>query len=158
MPRGPIGYYVTCDDAECAACFTRTGGQAKWLADGGFEDWPEALAILRESESDSPTHCHRCGRLIQHGLTDTGLYYVAESVLQGFSDGKQNPVTVQWIKAYGNRLPDELDDVEVSIASALALYMWLPIDRAWFARDALRRHATLAGWTEDRIASGSTMR
>jgi hypothetical protein len=106
----------------------------------------------------SPTHCHDCGRLIEHALTDAGLRYVAESVLQGFSEGTQNPVTVQWVKAYGDRLPDELDDIEVSIASALALYTWLPIDRAWFARDDLRSHATLAGWTEDGNASGSTTR
>jgi hypothetical protein len=158
MPGGPIGYYVTCDDAECAACFQRAGGHANWLAHGGFEDWPEALGILRDSDSDSPTHCHRCGRLIEHGLTDTGLRYVAESVLQGFSEGKQNPVTVQWITAYGDRLPDELDDVEVSIVSALALYTWLPIAGAWFTRDDLRRQPTLAGWTEDSNASGSTAR
>jgi len=28
---------------------------------------------------------------------------------------------VQWVTAYRDRLPDELDDIEVSIASALAV-------------------------------------
>jgi hypothetical protein len=131
--------------ASSALEVRRTGSRTAVLRTG------PRLAILRDSESDSPTHCHDCGRLIEHGLTDTGLRYVSESVLHGFCEGKQNPVTVQWVKAYGERLPDELDDVELSIASALALYTWLPIDRAWFARDDLRRHATLAGWTEDAL-------
>lgn len=91
MCERPIGHYVTCDEAECAACFQRAGGQARWLADGGFEDWAEALAIFRDSESDSPTHCHDCGRLIEHGLTDTGLRYVAESGPTRFLRGQAEP-------------------------------------------------------------------
>jgi hypothetical protein len=146
MSDGPTGYHVTCDDAQCTSCFERLGGHAGWLANGGFESWTDAPTIFTNSESDSPTHCHECGRLIAHDLTDAGLRYVAESVLQGFTEGKQNPVTVQWIKAYGDQIPDELDDVPGSMSSALVFYTWLPIDRAWLARDDLRQHAMLAGW------------
>jgi hypothetical protein len=153
-----LGYFVTCDEAQCATCFERLGGQAKWLANGGFEGWAEALAILGDSEADSPTHCHECGRPIAHRLTGAGLRYIAESVLDGFSSGKQNPVMVQWINAYADQIPDELDDIEVSLSCALALYTSLPIDRAWLVHDDLRKQAMLAGWSQQTTTSGSATR
>lgn len=145
-----IGYYITCDDAECLPCFERSGGVSAWLKRGGFESWPEPLAIEDSTESDSPTHCHACGIVLEHDLTDAGLDYVAEAIGSGFTEGKQNPVTVQWIDAYEEALDDatmpQADGVKLT--DACALYRLLPHDDAWLLTPTLRKYAQLAGWCE----------
>lgn len=75
----PIGYYVTCDDAECAACHH----PEDWP---GFEDWEAPIPIYYGTESDTPTHCIKCRALIPHALTAHGYEYVRERVAQGDGD------------------------------------------------------------------------
>lgn len=72
MSYEPIGFYVTCDDAECADCHD----PAAWQ---GFEGWEEPLAIFRDTEMDTPTHCVKCRSLIPHALTADGYDYVSEA-------------------------------------------------------------------------------
>ena len=99
-----IGYWVSCDDAQCCDCYQRSGGLDGWLADGGFEGWDEPIAIHDVGDpSDSPTHCCDCEALIAHELTSDGLDYVAETI----EDAICNPgdhrrcIVRQWAAEYG---------------------------------------------------------
>lgn len=140
------GFYITCDDAECVDCYERAGGEAAWRANGGFESWEEPLAIFDDAESDTPTHCCECGEVIEHDLTDYGYGYVGEAILDGFKEGKQNPVVVQWIAAYTRMGEDLFDDYRTS--DVVDLYGMLPRDLQWSERDDLRKYARATGWCE----------
>lgn len=144
-----IGYYIDCDTAQCIDCFESDGGEAAWKARGGFEGWDSPIAIFEDTEADSPTHCTTCSAVIDHALTDDGYAYVLEAVAQCFTAGKQNPVTVQWIDAYGEYCGDDVQlqsGNEVHVGDMFELFRLLPIDQVWLERDDLRQHALLAGW------------
>jgi hypothetical protein len=150
-----IGYYITCDDALCVDCFTEhTDGSyddavKRWEEAGGFEGWTEPIAIFEDTEADSPTHCVQCSACIEHGLTDDGYAYVLQAIYDDFTRGKQNPVTVQWIDAYGEYCGDDFEvpgGNEIHVADLIELHRVLPRDLAWMGRDDLRQHALLAGW------------
>lgn len=92
----PIGFYVTCDDAECFACHDPDA----WP---GFEGWDEPIAIFAHREADAPTHCRLCEAVIPHALTDEGLTYVAETIASG--EGRPE-ILAMWVEAYGTDLED----------------------------------------------------
>lgn len=93
----PIGFYVTCDDAECADCHE----SSEWR---GFEDWTEPIVIWSDTESDTPTHCHICGNLIPHALTHYGYRYVQDEIASDIKSGYKSPATEQWMDEYGSEL------------------------------------------------------
>jgi len=164
-----LGYYINCDDAECVECFERAVVRfharrmrslsviaspfvvrfhpRRWA---GFESWPEPLAISDSDESDTPTHCCVCGIVLEHELTNYGYDYVADAIGHGFESGVQNPVTVQWINAYGEYMDDatmpQADGVRV--ADAIGCYLLLPRNKEWIERAELRKYAVLAGWVK----------
>jgi hypothetical protein len=86
----PIGYYVTCDDAECAGCHC----PEDWP---GFEDWEAPLPIFYGTEADTPTHCRLCGVLVAHALTPEGYDYVRDALARGQGD---NAVLARWRDVY----------------------------------------------------------
>ena len=100
-----IGYYITCDDAiceECAPADFEDGDYSEWR---GFEDWSEPIAILSDTESDTPTHCAECESLIGHALTSDGYEYVAEHIANAArDDGGRRCITRQWWERYGSEL------------------------------------------------------
>lgn len=106
------GYYITCDDAVCPDHLPDP-----WE---GFEDWTEPLAIFNDTEADTPTHCVECGCLIEHDLTEAGVIYVVDAILDDILPltitwqgnhryiyaaagriGVRNPVTTMWYEHYG---------------------------------------------------------
>jgi hypothetical protein len=155
-----LGYYVTCDDALCVECCRdlpevndAPNHDYPWWS--GFESWESPLAISESDESDSPTHCDKCGIVIEHDLTDDGYHMVFEAVLQGFVEGKQNPVVIQWLEAYEEYMQERDDEVDCEHGAldwddAPKLYRLLPRDMTWAEsdREDLRVHAYLAGWIE----------
>lgn len=152
-----IGYYITCDDALCDECFRdNTDGSyedavRRWEEAGGFEGWEAPLAIFEDTEADTPTHCCECGMVLDHALTDDGYTYVLDSVVQCFREGKQNPVTVQWIETFGEYCGDCYDlpeGNEIHVGDLFDLFRLLPRDEVWLdkARPELRKHAYAAGW------------
>ena len=158
----PIGYYVTCDDALCMECVGKLpvienppNAEYPWWQ--GFEGWPEPLSISESDESDSPTHCVECGVLLEHDLTVFGYSMIFDAVLEGFADGKQNPVVVVWLNAYRDYMIETLsEDYEhydtehgtIDFDDPCTLYLMLPIDKQWIEREELRKHAVQAGWTK----------
>jgi hypothetical protein len=86
----PIGYYVTCDEAECASCHC----PENWP---GFEGWEAPLPIFYGTEADTPTHCTACGDLIPHALTPDGYVYVREAVTRLRGD---RTVLASWNDVY----------------------------------------------------------
>jgi hypothetical protein len=117
-----LGYHVTCDDSLCRDCFKERYGDDElgrpdspgfeaWRNDGGFESWDEPVAILRDDEADTPTHCRECEGLIPHRLTSDGIDYVAEGlgrVLRDPGDGRRCIVRA-WVDEYLE--PDDLSSV-----------------------------------------------
>lgn len=96
-----IGHYVTCDEAGCDACFEDGGGLEQWKKDGGFEGWDEPAVIFDDTESDHPTHCHKCGDLIPHALTSEGYKYVAEAMLDFYRTGQGTASVLRaWLGEY----------------------------------------------------------
>lgn len=104
-----IGYYVNCDDAVCAddapAGFD-AGDYSQWE---GFDGWEEPAVIFMDTESDTPTHCVKCGRVIRHDLTADGIRYVADAIVEQITDGSHTgEVIAQWWDAYQDAM-DESD-------------------------------------------------
>jgi hypothetical protein len=98
-----LGYYITCDDAVCKACYQATGGLAEWRARGGFETWERPIPIRSgtEGEADSPTHCWRCEALIPHKLTSDGLEYVCEAYREAAAGrGGRRCIVRAWVLEY----------------------------------------------------------
>lgn len=126
------GFYIDCDTAECERCFDNNGGEEAWKERGGFEDWESPLPIFESSESDTPTHCHDCGDLIEHPLTDDGYNYVADAIVSDFGDGERSPVIEQWIDHYGSGLPDRVPmaETDLDMETVLNLHSMLPLREA----------------------------
>lgn len=106
-----LGYYLTCDDAVCTRCYDETGGLETWLADGGFEDWPDPLEITSSDESDTPTHCGICEALIPHQLTNYGMDYVREALADAVKADNhfgRRAIVRAWVEEY---LPEHADQV-----------------------------------------------
>jgi len=165
-----LGYYMDCDEAICTDCVAKlpdlpadeqVNAEYPWWH--GFESWEAPLAISEADESDSPTHCSECGVLLDHSLTTDGYMMVLDSVIEGFTQGKQNPVVVQWLNAYEEYVQDALDgeyiDTEagtVEADDAMTLYRLLPHDEAWGESNdpRLNQHAVHAGWlTPEEVGS-----
>jgi len=96
---GPIGFYVTSDDAQCVDCHD----PGEW---SGFEEWQEPSVIFEGTIADSPTHCTDCGALIPHGLTVDGYGYVAERLAR--RAGRPD-ILDKWARTYGPYLEDFVD-------------------------------------------------
>lgn len=94
---GPIGYYVTCDDALCADCAPAGFAESDYSEWEGFDGWSEPIAIFPSTESDTPTHCAECEALIPHDLTPDGLAYVAERLA---ADDGRPEIHAMWAEAY----------------------------------------------------------
>lgn len=90
----PIGFYVTCDDAECVDCHDPDA----WP---GFEGWDEPIAIFSLTEADAPTHCSKCEAVIPHALTSDGVAYVQDLLDAG--DGRPE-IHAVWVEVYGDSL------------------------------------------------------
>lgn len=99
----PLGYWITCDDAECSSCHR----PEDWVE---FGDWEAPLPIFYGTEGDTPTHCCRCRDLIPHALTDEGYAYVREAVARGEGDPD---VLAEWTEIYlGSDRDDEAEDAD----------------------------------------------
>jgi hypothetical protein len=149
-----LGHYVNCDDAVCLGCWDprdaceecgdllgvvlrsqalKTGCN---LADNhwhGFEDWEEPLALLRDEEQDTPTHCCECEALLPHRLTSHGHAYVEEALernLRDPGDGRRCIVNA-WATEY-------LDEPAMGRALGLALPSWP--DRDEYSPPRKERH------------------
>ena len=96
---GPIGFYVTSDDAQCAECHD----PEEW---SGFEEWQEPSVIFEGTVGDSPTHCTDCGALIPHGLTVDGYLHVADALAR--RDGRPD-ILDKWAQTYGPYLDDYVE-------------------------------------------------
>jgi hypothetical protein len=121
------GYYVTCDDAECLDCYEAAGGFDTWKhAMGGFEDWEEPIGISSYEESDTPTHCRECGKLLCHSLTSDGYDYVAEAIVDDFRDGERTPVTSMWANYYGEGVSFDDFNIDADPETVLWLHRMLP--------------------------------
>lgn len=108
-----LGFYLNCDDAVCVndapAGFTEDD-YSKWA---GFEGWKTPAVIFDHEESDSPTHCKTCEKLIPHGLTSDGYAYVAEKLSSDLAYNAGRPeIYGQWWDAYGQNF-DESDLREI---------------------------------------------
>jgi hypothetical protein len=99
-----IGYYTDCDTAHCRNCIPDAdawsrGDYAGWP---GFEGWESPAAIFNDTESDSPTHCAKCGAVIRHDLTADGVRYVMDAIAEFIAgEGHTPDVMAQWWDAYG---------------------------------------------------------
>lgn len=68
-----------------------------------------AAADVRGGESDTPTHCGKCGAFLAGPLTEDGMRYVIEAIAQGTG----NPATLaKWYEEYLSER--ELRDVALS--------------------------------------------
>ncbi|HWC37363.1 MAG TPA: hypothetical protein VG476_02485 [Acidimicrobiales bacterium] len=131
---GLLGYYINCDDALCAECFTTeygdddngaedSAGFTAWRERGGFESWSEPAAIMDGEESDSPVHCKKCEELIKVNMTPDGLTYVGEHLADGMrcdGDGGRKCITRQWWEAYG----DDFDEHDLRDIISAVVQMW----------------------------------
>lgn len=120
-----VGVYITCDDALCTNCahrrFVFVSGESEgdpwdilvrnWRKAGGFESWDEPAVIFDDTESDSPTHCKKCGELIPHDLTPDGYRLVEDSTwaqIREFVEHRATPnahsvkVVHAWLEQYGD--------------------------------------------------------
>ena len=81
------GYYINCDDALCITCFRKPSHLPKIM-----------YATIHETEeSDTPTHCIECERLIFHWLSDYGETYVCERCMN--REGRPE-ILAMWRHAY----------------------------------------------------------
>jgi hypothetical protein len=113
-----IGYYVDCDTAVCRDCAPAGFSRSDYSEWPGFEGWPEPLVIFIDSESDSPTHCHKCGAVIAHDLTADGTQYVLDAIAEFIGgDGHTPDVMAQWWDAYADTL--DSSDLREMIESAM---------------------------------------
>lgn len=114
-----LGYYVDCDTAICrddAPAGFAHGDYSEWP---GFEGWEEPLAIFMDAESDSVTHCSKCGRVIARDLTTDGFRYVQEAITEFITEPGAHTADVmaQWWDAYGDRF--DVSDLREIIESAM---------------------------------------
>ena len=139
-----IAYHIDCDDALCIPCFRAAYGVSH--ADAvvgrdygswpGFEDWSEPVAIFEDTTRDTPTHCHECRALIEHDLTDEGYAYIAQGMIDGFREGRQDDVVAQWVAYFGQYMPGEIEVTingareDIDTRQATDLYALLPKEDA----------------------------
>lgn len=96
----PMGFYTDCDTAVCRECAPdgfMAGEYSEWP---GFEGWESPAPIFMTDESDSVTHCAKCGRVIAHDLTAEGMASITES-LERHLAGDTGAAIAQWMEAYG---------------------------------------------------------
>ena len=150
-----LGYYITCDDALCPECFgeaygffghldseqERWDGQVQnWKAAGGFESWDEPIAIFRDEESDTPTHCKECGELIPHALTSEGYEYVREHIIDALfeldgarvlgEDDVTHPDAFAVVRSWWEQYGDDMDEAEIADMAAKCFDLTELIDKA----------------------------
>lgn len=99
-----LGYYTDCDTALCRDCIPDADAWAAGDYTGwnGFEGWESPGAIFTDTESDTPTHCGKCGAVIRHDLTGDGVRYVMDAIAEFIAgEGHAPDVMAQWWDAYG---------------------------------------------------------
>lgn len=149
------GYYVTCDDSICSDCAaddayscTNPQCEAKWTVRDGwgeaicgdgdsgqhsvFEDWYNPQPITYDQKSDTPTHCYKCGEVIEHTLTREGAEYVLEAIRENCRNGYRNLAVVQWWNYYG-----DTDSDLIQWESSITLNIWRTLPLGVYRKDAL---------------------
>lgn len=68
-------------------------------------------ALFPDTESDTPTHCAKCGTLIPCRLTTAGKQYVAEALIGRLDELTGDPETVwEWANQYRDEVLPLLDE------------------------------------------------
>jgi hypothetical protein len=119
-----IGYYTDCDTAHCRDCIPDADVWARGDYTGwpGFEGWEAPAVIFNDTESDTPTHCGKCGAVIQHDLTAEGAHYVRDAIAEFIAgDGHTPDVMAQWWDAYGeNEYALNRDDLALILGTVMS--------------------------------------
>lgn len=84
-------------------------------------EYPKGPYTEGQESADCPQHCAHCEALLDTGLTDYGVAYVADALVAW--DGRPE-ILEQWAELYANygSLPWNLEEMDDSVRAALRAY------------------------------------
>ncbi len=93
----PEGFIYNAD-IYCVDCFKKH-----------FKEGEEEGIIFPDAEVDSPMHCIECEEVIPTDLTNEGINYVIEKIIDFFADSRGRPKTlIQWLNTWQEEIEGEI--------------------------------------------------
>lgn len=119
------GHLVSTDDmirAAVTAAGRNPDNESTWDSD----QFPKNAGEDGGGESDTPQHCGCCGVFLENPLTNAGLHYAIDQLIQHSEDAGDTDCLPQWREFYGSDGVELSDGSVHDLADILSLVTVLP--------------------------------